>query len=276
MAFTGMTPIHIDFFSGSHGNFVEYVVNTYLYNGPKFDELLFTPLGASHGVRTNSKYLNSKRADSNHYTEFNIPIPESCSQLVRIVIPDYKGYICYQVNVINRAGDQTAQTKISKIDNQLNNLPAQLRNFYYSKFMDKSLGYNVYWNSNSKYDVFEFNMTALYSLREFYQELYKLAKFLNTTFVPNDNLAVLWKKFINKNHGFLDWEYCNQVLQDIFLNNNYCIDLTVQQQALLNCFISNTIGMYNGELFDNNQYPTTTGKIYKIICQHLDTFDNRF
>jgi hypothetical protein len=33
--------IYLDFFSGSHGHFLEYVINTWLFKGPCVDNIFF-------------------------------------------------------------------------------------------------------------------------------------------------------------------------------------------------------------------------------------------
>jgi hypothetical protein len=51
---------------------------------------------------------------------------------------------------------------------------------------------------------------------------------------------------------------------------------TEMSQALINSLLSNSVGVFYGELFDNDNYPTTTCQIWNIVDQHLKTFDQRF
>ena len=90
--------IYLDFFSGSHGHFLEYVINTWLFKGPRVNNI-FNALGASHRIRSNSKYMVDRVVTAKHYSEFNInnDIPD---QVIRISIShDYAKWI-YQINII--------------------------------------------------------------------------------------------------------------------------------------------------------------------------------
>lgn len=54
------------------------------------------------------------------------------------------------------------------------------------------------------------------------------------------------------------------------------IDLHVEQEALLNALISKTLGIYDGILFDQADYPTNTKAVYDLLKMHQDTFDSKF
>lgn len=267
-----MTQTAIDFFSGSHGNFLEYCINRYIYKTSSFADLLLTSQGTSHGLKQNKEYVLTRQAESNHYSEFDLPA--QADNIIRIVVTDFKGYCCYQLNVINRAGDISAEQKSNELPDAVLNSPCQLRNYYYSKLNNLNDGYQL--PGNWKYSGFDFEMSSMYCLESFLHSLKLTADYLNLTFVPDRELGELWQKFIAKNHGLQIWKKCQKQFEQIFSNANHSIDLDIQHQALLNCLISRSVGMHDGAMFNQDQYPQTTQQLYQHIQQHLDTFDSRF
>jgi len=265
-----MKPTAIDFFSGSHGHFLEYCINRYIYQIPSFADQLLTATGTSHGLKGNSEYLSKRQAVSGHYTEFNSPVV--ADNIVRIVISDFMGACCYQLNVINRAGDVTADEKNQQLPDSVLNSPSQLRNYYYSKFTGD--GYQL--PSNWQRPGFDFEMSSLYRFDCFLHEMKNTADYLNLTFTPDRELGILWKQFLEKNHGLQAWQRCQNAVEQIFCNDSSRLDFDIQHQALLNCLLSRAVGIHDGALFDQDQYPGTTKEIYHHIQKHIDTFDSRF
>ena len=101
--------ILLDFYSGSHGHFLEYLINVYIFQCPLVDKF-FTNLGTSHGIRNSSNYMNSRLIVAGHYSEFNIPIADPTS-VVRIQLNSDYGKAIYQINVDCRTGDIPTEKK---------------------------------------------------------------------------------------------------------------------------------------------------------------------
>jgi hypothetical protein len=266
--------IALDFYSGSHGHFLEYLINTYIFKGPKVPEI-FTELGTSHNIRKDPDYMQSRSIFAAHYTEFGINTPSIPGKVVRISVETKIEKICYQLNVFCRAGDIPAENKLLCIPKEEQLTTAQLRNNFYSKL--KTDGYrqpnNWRWNESN---VFVFSMSALYDIYQLYQTLHELARFLEHSFNPDASLNELWKKFMLKNHGWNYWTNANNTLEKILSNSSTSIDLDIWGQAVLNYLISNAVGMYDGQLHDNDQYPSNTANIYQLIQNHIAMFDQRF
>lgn len=260
----------LDFFSGSHGNFLEYCINRYIYKTPSFADLLITETGTSHGLYTHQPYLDCKQTVCAHFTEFDFDT--DAPTVVRIVIQDFQGQCCYQINVLNRAADITAEEREQELSSTVTNSPVQLRNYYYSKLNHD--GYTI--PGDWKYPGFDFEMSSLYQFESFLHELKRTADYLNLTFTPDQELGKLWQQFIAKNHGLQAWFACQRAMEQIFAGDDVEIKFDIQRQALLNCLISRSVGMYDGAMFDQDEYPATTGEIYQHIQQHIETFDSRF
>ena len=268
------TMIFLDFFSGSHGHFLEYVINTYIFTGPRVANF-FTELGASHGIRRDADYMNSRIVCAAHYTEFDIDILEKPAQVVRISTATQMEKIIYQINIMHRAGDIPVEKKIMLIPESVRNNESQLRLDYFSKLTDTGylLPGNWRWNDVPNY---EFAMGSLFDLCNFYIELKKLAHFLNHSFNPDESLAQLWQEFMQRNQGWCYWKKSQDLITKSLANENFEFNADLWTQALLNCLLMQSIGICDGVLFDDDTYPSNTNQLYQIVQQYICEFDKRF
>jgi len=267
--------IYLDFFSGSHGHFVEYVINTWLFKGPRVKNI-FNMLGASHCIRLDSEYMFNRVVTAKHYSEFNVK-SDSPDQVVRISISDDYAKWIYQINVVERAGDIPAKKKNKEIPDIVRNIPHAFRDNWYSKFNFEENGY-VYPSNWRWQEIpsFVFPMESLFDITELYSVLYELSNFLNTTFVPDHELAQLVESFLLKNQGWQTYLKCKNIVHDSLLGNNIEFDVNICEQALINSMLTHTIGIFDGELFGSDEYPSNTLQLWNQIEHHLKTFDQRF
>jgi hypothetical protein len=267
--------IYLDFFSGSHGHFLEYVINTWLFKGPRVKNI-FNALGASHRIRSNSKYMTDRVVTAKHYSEFNTD-SDTPDQVIRVSMSDNYAKWIYQINIIERAGDIPAEKKNKEIPDTIKNIPHAFRNNWYSKFNFEENGYaypdNWRWQ---EIPAFDFPIESLFDTIKFYQTLYKLSKFLNTTFVPDHELAQLFEIFLLKNQGWQSYLKCKNIVHESLMGNNIEFDSNICEQALINSMLTQTIGVFDGELFDSDYYPNNTLQLWNSIYHHLKTFDQRF
>lgn len=268
--------IALDFFSGSHGHFLEYLVNTYIFRGPKVNNSL-TELGTSHNIRTDVEYMNFRLVEAGHYSEFNLitDVPSQPSQVIRISIDTEIEKICYQINVFFRAGDIPAENKLLQIPQHIRSQKNLLRNDLYSKLIDHGYPTPNEWQWNNV-ENFVFPMGAMYNINDLYQTLNRLSYFLGHSFNPDDSLCQLWQQFMEKNHGWIYWKKVNELLEKILSNTDFEFESDVWTQALINYLLTKIIGINNGPLHSNDDYPTNTSVIYQIIQQHIDDFDQKF
>jgi hypothetical protein len=119
-------------------------------------------------------------------------------------------------------------------------------------------------------------MESLFDPVNFYIELYKLAAFLETTFIPDQELSMLLDEFLHQNQGWQYYTKSKQQATAAFAGKK--IEFTSDEilQALINSVLSSAVGVFDGELFDSNDYPTSTLAVSELITQHLQTFDQRF
>lgn len=265
--------IALDFYSGSHGHFLEYLINTYIFRGPKVP--LMTDLGTCHLAKKNTEYLANQVIKCGHYSEFNLPTNHSPEKIIRISVKSELERICYQINVFCRAGDIPSNNKILSIPIGIRNNPARLRNDFYSKFYNDGYCIPDQWRWPAV-PYYEFPLENLYDLQKLYCGLKKISDFLQHSFNPDQTLAILWQDFMNKNHGWIKWNRMQQILTNVLMNKDIKIELDVIEQALLNYMLTESYNIHDGKLFENSEYPTNTGEIYSIIQQHVTNFDLRF
>jgi hypothetical protein len=267
----------IDFWGGSHGHFLEYVINCWIFDAPRVKNL-FTHTGACHGAKAQKLYRDKAIVDCGHFSQHDIKVQHAPDKIVKIVIDDFVGSCCYQINIVCRAGD------IPKKNKEAHSLPADvvsdpvlLRMDYYSKFTDSECGYKLpgQWKFKNILAL-EINMSLLYDFVSFLSTLKHIAEFLDHTFRPDQELFTVWEKFIELNQGWQSWVKCNSLVKAILANQDCEVDLTFEQQALLNVLLSRTIGIFDGELFSAVHYPNNTKIIHSLIKQHLDSFDSKF
>jgi hypothetical protein len=267
--------IYLDFFSGSHGHFLEYVINTWLFKGPRVPDI-FTSGGTSHGIRKDQEYMQHRVIEAAHYSEFDIPL-HNPSKLVRISINQPWANWVYQINVVARAGDIPLEKKIMQVPDHVRNESNKLRNNWYAKFNFAENGYTLPGNwSRPDLPAFDFPMESLFDTVEFYTELYKLADFLETTFVPDQELCLLLDEFLNKNQGWQYYTKCKQLVAFTFAGKNVKFDSDEISQAIINSMLSASVGVFDGKLFDQDTYPADTLSLSALVTEHLQTFDQRF
>lgn len=268
--------IKLDFFSGSHGHFLEYVINTWVFKGPKVNDI-FTDLGTSHNIRKDVPYTASKIIHAGHYSEFDRLQASIPSKVVQITITEDWAKWIYQINVMARAGDIPMEKKVEQIPDHIRQGTKDLRRVWYSKFNFDDNSYtlpgNWIWGNVPS---FKFNMESLFDLENFYRDLYRLAEFLETTFVPDRELGILLTRFLDLNQGWQYYSRCKNLYLNSLTGNNIEFSSDEILQALLNSMISRSIGVFDGKLFEDDSYPSNTNQVWKEIEQHLFTFDQRF
>jgi hypothetical protein len=266
----------LDFWGGSHGHFLEYVINCWIFNCPRVPNL-FTHTGACHGAKTDTKYRQESLIVCGHFSQFDLNVSRLPKKIIRIVVNDFVGACCYQINVICRAGDIPKKDKEADIPLHIRNDHALLRNDYFSKFSNSRHAWSLpaRWKFSDVPNL-EVNMSSVYDFFSFLETLKNISDFLENKFSPDQELFYLWQEFIARNQGWKAWALCNDILTDIVANRAREINLEIEQQALLNVLISKTLGIHDGRLFDRSDYPSNTKDIYDLLKLHQDSFDSKF
>lgn len=285
--------IRIDFYGGSYGNFLEYIINRYVYN-ISFD--IFSPfnqLGASHNVT--DEYMNVRQVVAEHYSfKSGYPI-YSDDTVIQIKINENSMYhVLY--NSLMRAGDQTINldqiekntiAKLTAAGKKFSNFKEQIiadygftvdyarstiRNYFYSQLRESNFFLDVV-NAHDNYDcikIIKFDVGQFESIKSFIESLQKLSVELNNKqFIFDEDFSCLYNEFIDKNEGIKSYNKCNDIITDIISGKYVDINLTIIEEGFINCWITKTFNIHSDiDCFSDN-YPTNTRIIYDQIIEKL-------
>jgi hypothetical protein len=260
--------IKIDFYPGTHGNFLEYVTNVYIMQTNPGKTGLIDSLGAAHDVDV--EYQRERVVYNHHYSLFDEPFAED-DTVIRITanVDDDEMWFIALTNCIHRAGNIGFETRILEVPEEVRAIPAQHRNNWYAKFNERETytGYQKWQAAPGA--VFDFPFSDFYSFPTFCKRLNSLAGFLDQTFFPDARLYQLWNELMGKNQGLQSYNKCHKILDAVYANQSYKIDCDIIEQAWINYNLSKSVRMYSGSVFDNDEFPNDAQLIYAEIQQHL-------
>lgn len=281
--------LRIDFYSGAHGNFLEYILNRFVFNIESAKTIVspFTTLGSSHIKNSNKAYLEDRIAIASHYSSYPIlykngqKLPPN-DYIVRIEVDNFYPIIYNSEvrgadieldleNFSNLKYDKFSDLRKTIIEQagKVENIPRFItRNIYYAKIMEKKFGVNI-MNDWILDDHLIYNMpsSSFYSYIEFVQQLGLISKFVGIEFTVDytpSSLLDIHKEFLEKNQGYQSMVKCNAIIESILTNKDCDINCNVLEEAYINSYLSTTFEIYEGECF-GNLYPKNAQEIYKLI-----------
>lgn len=277
----------IDFFGGTHGNFLELMINLFIYQTNVDTVDLFNNNGACHLKDNILTYVPKIRC--NHWSHNNIPfniddrvIEIKCEQIDMLIA---------LTNSLVRAGDEVIDInhlenntieKLSKwpkayklLDDLIaehgiqSNYPRSvIRNYFYAKFDNPDYGINMFNNFQHQGSVLTFPFRSFFNLEEFYIELNKCAFFLNMNFYPNDRTVDIWEKFISVNQGYYSHQRCNQAMHCILTNSSMDIsNFNLVEEAWILYRLSQIFRCYDHPLLNVDRFLTDTKEISRITYE---------
>ena len=282
--------IPIDFVAGTHGHFLEVVLNTFFnITTPKLDPI--NSFGASHKV--NPEYLDSRMFVARHWFEDSVNKLSQFDRAISIQFDQDDLLLVSSVSLL-RAGDQGIDNNELEIDtcSKLNNefyhevlteilnaypnfdnsngsIPRNiLREFFKFGFFDPTI--NGYWKKQQQMQytipVFVFKFKAFYNYNLFVSTLKELQNFIGLPFKFNEELETLHKKFLTLIPYVGHQEQCNNIISAVQSEENQIIPpLSMLQESYINGQLEN---IYKKEMpFHNLKYFTST----KDVLQYLKT-----
>ena len=278
----------IDFFGGCHGNFLELMIDIFVYQNkmPK-DQVLFNENGACHIKNTLPCYNPSIK--NAHYSYFNKPFDIN-DNVIEIHVTNKDMLVAF-TNSLTRAGDQVIDIthlhndtikKLSKLPKATqflddlmtehgvhDNYPKQIiRNYFYSKFADDTYGVKLFNTFNHKGNKHVFPFAAFFNIEDFYLNLNKCAYFLNLNFYPTEQTVDIWKDFINHNQGYQSQKKCDKIIENILMNNPMDIsNLTLLEEAWIAYSAAQIFRCYDHPLLTAEYFPTNTSAISTALYE---------
>ena len=275
--------IALDFASGLHGHFLEYVINHYIFRGIKLDNI-FQSSGAVDRINVYTEYQNSKAVHCGHYSSFEYPWDAKTEQVIFIRHAPELDFVLL-TNIYHRCHPVAAQQfdfdaeKIKQYhrDVMLSDSTEEwkLKNNWFSKLSERHFDHTARY-PQTDLPVFEFDLACFFDFVKFVKELQRVSEFVNLTFHYDSSLYDLWEEFMSRNQGYKLHTEANKIFAHACANRSYNIPCDWKLHAYLNHVLTKSFRLYDGVLHSDQPYPTDTCELYQIIAQHLVEFDNRF
>jgi hypothetical protein len=277
--------IVIDFAPGQHGHFLEYVVNTFIYNIGAPIENIFQKSGAAHNINNDAEYQACKQTSSGHYSSFNCTYPKNTDKIVWIKHNPSLDFVLLS-NIYYRCHPDAVKGTDVNI-NQIHQLHIDamfdsdqtiqsLRNNWYTKLQERHFKQTELKN-NTALPVFDFKYSSFFSLQSFIEQLQCLADFLHFTFKYNQSFVELYQKFIEVNQGYNQLCKASRILDAILTNRSCLIEQQDWQlQAYINHQLSKLFKIHDGILHDSNNYPNNTQILHNLVVEFVNNYDNIF
>lgn len=280
----GPTSRKIDFYGGTHGNFLELVVNHAIdQNDYDISQPQFVDNGACH-AKISSSYVPITVC--HHYSMYKIPFKDT-DYVVRIV-PKQSDMLIAVINSFLRAGDQTLDIENLEVDTRrkMMELPKLsdflktltnnhgladsysrkiLRHYFEAMFNDPDNGLNVFTDWVPAQKVHHFDFFTFFHIEHFFESLQKIAQFYNLEFRPSESLIRLHEEFLERNQGWHSHLKCSKILECIVKKQTVDIKLNVIEEAWISYRISKIFNLYELPCLQQDQFPSTTEEIIKDI-----------
>lgn len=286
--------IPIDFVAGTHGHFLEVVLNNF-FNITKTNLNPFNSLGASHKV--NPEYLKSRCFVAQHWFEGSADQLSQFNRAISIQFDQDDLLLVSSVSLL-RAGDLGIENNLLEIDtySKLNNkfyqdtlaeilnaypeidiskgsIPRNiLREFFKFGFSNPTI--NGYWKKQQQMHytipVFIFKFKAFYDYNLFVDTLKELEDFIKLPFTFNDKLESLHKKFLRLIPYVGHQTQCDDIISAIQQGQSQHIPLlTMLQESYINGQLEN---IYKKEMpfHDLNYFTSTEDVLYYLKTRAPD------
>ena len=279
------TTRRIDFFGGTHGNYLELVVNHSIDQNPyDISKSQFTAHGACHNKSNDATYCAITKSD--HYSWFNVPfkpddyviqITPTCDDLLIAITNSFlrAGNQCLditnlQINTYQKMSD------LPKLKQFLNTLVCDhgvqeqyprhiLRNYFYSMFEDFENGLKMFVTFQPHTKVYKFDFRNFFSFNKFYQSLREISKFVEIEFTPTQQMIQLHQNFLSVNQGFHSDQKCLVLVEQLIQGQDVDFKLNIIEEAWLNHRISRIFNLFAVDGLNQDIYPTNTAHVRKLI-----------
>ena len=277
--------IAIDFAPGLHGHFLEYLINKFIFNVPSEGRSIFQDTGAAHCINWDKTYQKNKVATCGHFSSFGHDYPKNTEKIVWIKHVQDLDFVLL-VNLFERCSPDAVKSNDFNI-NDIKKMHLEvmfdksattknLRNNWFDKLEGFHNGKITSLKHSTNLPVFDFDYRSFFNLSNFILELEKTAQFLSMTLKFDLELVDLWKEFMSRNLGFQLYKKSNCLLEKIMSNESDEINDDWRMHAYINYRLSKIFRLYDGILFEQEQYPKDTTIVHDLILTHIESFDSRF
>jgi hypothetical protein len=278
--------ILLDYSPGTHGHFLEFVINRYIFNVDfSIDSIFQSTTGSAHVINIDKTYQQNRVVISGHYSSLlNCKKYRKDASKIIFVKHNPKFDFVLLTNFFHRChGDAMGKDANAELimayhkEGMATDATSDkdLRGNWFAKLNERHF-VNTEKRAQTDILVFDFNFDSFFDLTHFLYELRRVADYLDMTFKFDVSLVELWNEFIDRNQGYQAYTLGNKLLTHVYNNTSANIPNNWQLHAYMNCVIANAFRLYDGELFESELYPTNTQYIHKIILDHIASFDAKF
>jgi len=284
--------IAIDFVPGTHGHFLEKILNKFFNVTPDMPET-FTPTGTSHNKTLD--YNNNRLFRSEHWSELYADRLTSIKKIISIRFDPMDLLLVSSVSLL-RAGDcnidnndletdtvsklnsfyrstlEQIYTAYPFLDQTQSSIPRYvLREFF--KFGFKNTSINGYWLKQqlmvypTHCEVFCFDFSSFYNIDNLVLNIKSIEKFVGREFNFSSEFYQYHKNFLN----FIPYQshkkQCDLIIESVKSGTEMHIPkLTLFQESYINGGLEN---IYHKEMpFHQDEYFTSTKDMLYYITNH--------
>jgi hypothetical protein len=279
-----MAHVILDFAPGSHGHFLEYVLNRYVFGVKEVPGSIFQSSGACHPINMDAGYQAAKQVHRGHYSSFDNAYSNTADSVIFIrhdpaldfVLLTNIYFRCHPNSVNANDFNIKETTALHKQLMGQNLSPPAMKNNWYTKLQERHFDM-AEKKQPTALPRHEFHYEDFFDLEKFLLAIKRTSKFLNFTFKFDPSLVELWKEFIIQNQGWRDYELGRRLFNHAVAGDDVVIPNDWKIQAFLNHLVSQTFDLYDSpELFGTGNYVPNTKILANIIQKHVDEFDSRW
>lgn len=251
--------IYIDFYGGTHGHFLKFLINRFILRLPEYKDLdPFTAAGTAHAQPD----LSDPKLLIGHYSEKDFHLPAIYKDLViQILFNIDTDRYALVYNSHYRSGQNQSQILNDLLKSRFESTTKkEIRNEIYSQILFAGKGQFV-THTALKFFVQFSDFADKDTLK---QKLISLAELLNLkiTFEGFDNI---YNKFYELSGGLKSQSNVENIFQLLIDDEKKNINFNIFEEAYLNTLITKHFDIYSDISVFDEEYPQTTIDISKEI-----------
>lgn len=286
--------IYIDFFGGTHGNFLEFLIAKHILQLPQYKNFYpFKESGVSHIKPLGPLKIMSSHFtynDAHHYVNIH---PDNLLIQIKVTPNILQDVFVYNAQqrageestdfnlLVNNYKDALANKKFSVLRNDIakeyGDWPSkrELRNIFYNKILEENEVkiHQQFKQFNLKTIIVPFE--SFYSYDLLLKELNNIAITLGNT-LELDQIDNAWNKFMSLNEGYKIKLKIDSLFDHVINDISTPLSLNIFEEASLNSRITRGFNIHDSiSIFDDN-YPYNTQNISNDIKQIMNKRNSEF
>lgn len=276
--------IYIDYFGGTHGQFLEFLVAKHILCLPQYQNYYpFKSSGVSH-LKPIEPFAYVCADHFSYGPITGVRIDENISNLlIQIIIEPQKLQDIFVFNIWQRAGEKpvdfnnlnSVYEKINPTDLPKNITRQVLRNLIYSQIREDWFVYKHNDLINYNISKVQVKFENFYSYEKLLFELEKIAAKIQKELQTN-NLRETWKKFIELNSGYQIRLKIDEIFANVVQDNAMNLKLDLYEEASLNARITTQFDIHSDISVFDDRYPQNTILIAQDIKSVMKSRNPKF